>query len=129
MADVYFHLKPQADADRRAERQKVIAMRRLGYEKNGLHVYLDSDTAREMLLEIDRKYFRQEFFELADPDSNVEVICRGCRRRHIIPRSVPSFKCPCSPHEERSTGYNRAELAERDLLTARKPAQSGLLTA
>lgn len=102
MPDVYYHLKPAAEAALKAKRTQIITWRRIGV--------VTSDRARELLSDANQEFFRREFFEEADPSSMTGVRCPGCGRLHILAREVRGYKCPCAPQTERDALIGRETL-------------------
>jgi hypothetical protein len=100
--DVYYHLKPAAEAALKAKRTQIVTWRRIGI--------ITSDRARELLADANQEFFRREFFEEVDASSMTGVRCLDCSKLHIMAREVRVYKCPCNPHLERNALLGRENL-------------------
>lgn len=102
--DAMYELSPQAQAERKRARGELMTMRRIGV--------LTSDQVRAALVEIDRQLCTRETMRIADGEKNVRVTCADCKREHVMKGSVEYYRCPCTPHGDRSAFIGRETLPD-----------------
>ena len=100
MAEVCYHMTPRAGAAMKQKWNELLAKR--------MRDELTSAEVRAIFAAFQQQLFRDRAaLEEADADRNVTIKCPDCSRTHVIPGSVERFRCPCSPHQDRTTLLDR----------------------
>ena len=100
MSEPVFHYPAAVNAlkaEKRAEIQRAVKLGLINADQ-GMKMYFD------FMVEL-----AGTRVSLDNPDGNIVLKCTDCDQTHVIPRSVGTYRCDCSPGKDRPTFIGRID--------------------